>query len=339
MHLPQPQPQTPYSSPYLTLSPHFLAHFLQLDDVRKATLDQTTVAYDAHGDEHYNCISAFHKSIRGSDPQAAVRQQRGEEGHELKGSQIYWLARMLEGGESPEVCAVCLEQEGNESLQYVARRMIRIASEDVGLADTSALVQVGRQSETATATLEAVKAIGMPECNLALCQVAHDPLSFSLLTGICSVLSSSPAALNATPSTPLTSRRLPACTRSRTILSLSTCATPRARCSSLSSSSLPSFSTFLRVAHAFFSLFQASFPSSSNSPIPPLSNLPPALSSLRRPSRSSLQMLSDLGWAKGYKYNHDYPAGCEQDYLPPELVGRRFLTVEPARKREASPAL
>ncbi|EKX44677.1 hypothetical protein GUITHDRAFT_109455 [Guillardia theta CCMP2712] len=196
-----------------------------LDDVRKATLDQMTVAYDAHGDEHYNCISAFHKSIRGSDPQAT----------------IYWLARMLEGGENPE---------------YVARRMIRIASEDIGLADTSALVQ-------ATATLEAVKAIGMPECNLALCQCA-------VYLACC-----------------------PKC-------------------------------------NALYSAYKAAAACVREEP-----NYPVPLH-LRN---ATSKVLADLGWGKGYKYNHDYPEGCDQEYLPPELAGRRFLTVEPARRREVSPAL
>jgi putative ATPase len=68
------------------------------------------ILYDRNADLHYDCISAFHKSIRGSDPNAA----------------LYWLGRMLEGGENP---------------LYVARRLIRIASEDIGLADPTALQQ------------------------------------------------------------------------------------------------------------------------------------------------------------------------------------------------------
>ena len=68
------------------------------------------IAHDSGGDAHYTLISALHKSIRGSDVQAS----------------IYWLVRMLEGGENPE---------------YIARRLIRVASEDVGLADAAALLQ------------------------------------------------------------------------------------------------------------------------------------------------------------------------------------------------------
>lgn len=78
------------------------------------------------GEEHYNLISAFHKSIRNSDSDAAV----------------YWLVRMLESGEDP---------------LYIARRMIRIASEDVGLADPRAI-------EQAVAAFHSAHFIGMPEC-------------------------------------------------------------------------------------------------------------------------------------------------------------------------------
>jgi putative ATPase len=88
--------------------------------------------YDRDGEGHYNLVSALHKSIRGSDPDAS----------------LYWLARMLEGGEDP---------------LYVARRLLRIASEDVGLADPQALV-------IASAAQEAVHFLGMPECDLALAQ-------------------------------------------------------------------------------------------------------------------------------------------------------------------------
>ncbi len=88
--------------------------------------------YDKSGDEHYNLISALHKSLRNSDPQAG----------------IYWLVRMLEGGEDP---------------LYLARRLVRFASEDVGLADPHALPQ-------ALAARDAVQFIGLPEGALALTQ-------------------------------------------------------------------------------------------------------------------------------------------------------------------------
>ena len=90
--------------------------------------------YDRAGDEHYNVISALHKSVRNSNPDAA----------------LYWLARMIEGGEDP---------------RFIARRLIRMASEDIGLADPAALVQ-------AVAAWRAVEAIGLPECDLALAQAA-----------------------------------------------------------------------------------------------------------------------------------------------------------------------
>lgn len=90
--------------------------------------------YDKSGEEDYNIISALHKSMRDSDPDAA----------------LYWVARMLEAGEDP---------------LYVARRLLRFASEDVGNADPQAL-------QVAVAAMETVKFIGMPEANLALAQAA-----------------------------------------------------------------------------------------------------------------------------------------------------------------------
>ena len=104
------------------------------DDIKKS-LTQTLV-YDRAGDQHYDTISAFHKSVRGSNPDAA----------------LYYLARMLQSGEDP---------------LYIARRMVVIASEDVGLADNSLL-------SLATATYNAAEKLGMPECriNLAHCAVA-----------------------------------------------------------------------------------------------------------------------------------------------------------------------
>jgi putative ATPase len=89
--------------------------------------------YDKKADEHYNIISAFIKSLRGSDPDAA----------------LYYLARMLENGEDPK---------------FIARRMIIFASEDIGLADRGALIQ-------ANAGFEAVTKIGMPEAQLILAHI------------------------------------------------------------------------------------------------------------------------------------------------------------------------
>ena len=97
-------------------------------------LQKRAVQYDRAGDQHYNLISALHKSMRDSDPDAS----------------IYWLAMMLEAGEDP---------------LYIARRMIRFASEDIGMADPQALV-------VAMAAQQAVHFIGMPEGNLALAEAA-----------------------------------------------------------------------------------------------------------------------------------------------------------------------
>ena len=95
-------------------------------------LTKKTLLYDKDGEEHYNIISALHKSMRNSDPDAAV----------------YWLARMLEAGEEP---------------LYIARRIVRFASEDIGLADTNAL-------NVAINVYQACHFIGMPECNVHLAE-------------------------------------------------------------------------------------------------------------------------------------------------------------------------
>jgi len=100
----------------------------------RETLQQKTLRYDARGEEHYNLISALHKSLRDSDPDGAV----------------YWLGRMLTGGEDP---------------LYVARRMIRFASEDIGNADPQAL-------QVALNCREAYHMLGSPEGELALYQAA-----------------------------------------------------------------------------------------------------------------------------------------------------------------------
>ncbi|GAB4272124.1 MAG: replication-associated recombination protein A [Opitutales bacterium] len=99
------------------------------DDIRSFA-EERQIRYDADEDEHYDTISAFIKSVRGSDPDAA----------------LYWLAKMLEGGEDP---------------RFVARRLVILASEDVGLADSRAL-------PLAVATFQACEQIGMPECALNL---------------------------------------------------------------------------------------------------------------------------------------------------------------------------
>mgnify|MGYP004517000431 FL=1 len=99
-------------------------------DTIEQVLSHKSLLYDKNGEEHYNLISALHKSMRNSDADAAV----------------YWLARMLEAGEDP---------------LYVARRIVRFASEDVGMADSRAL-------EIAVAAYQACSFLGMPECNVHL---------------------------------------------------------------------------------------------------------------------------------------------------------------------------
>ena len=97
-----------------------------------AILARRAPVYDKSGDEHYNLISALHKSVRGSDPDAS----------------LYWLARMLEGGEDPN---------------YIARRVVRMSVEDIGLADPSALQQCLAAAET-------YRQLGSPEGELAIAQ-------------------------------------------------------------------------------------------------------------------------------------------------------------------------
>jgi putative ATPase len=102
---------------------------LSPEDLAKS-LSKRTAAYDKDREEHYNLISALHKSVRGSDPDAA----------------LYWFARMLEGGEDP---------------LFLARRLIRMASEDIGLADPTALMIAGEAART-------YERLGSPEGELAL---------------------------------------------------------------------------------------------------------------------------------------------------------------------------
>ena len=104
------------------------------EELLSSALQRKFLLYDKSGEEHYNLISALHKSVRNSDADAA----------------LYWLARMLESGEDP---------------LYVARRLVRMASEDIGLADPAAL-------GIAVAAMQAADFVGVPEGNLALAQTA-----------------------------------------------------------------------------------------------------------------------------------------------------------------------
>ncbi len=106
---------------------------IHVEDVTLAdAMNRRSLLYDRNGEEHYNMISALHKSMRNSDPDAA----------------IYWLARMLEAGEDP---------------LYIARRVVRFASEDVGLAEPGAMAM-------AVAAYHACHFVGMPECSVNLAQ-------------------------------------------------------------------------------------------------------------------------------------------------------------------------
>lgn len=104
------------------------------NDLVKSLIQENPGLYDKAGEQHYDIISAFIKSMRGSDPNAAV----------------YWLARMLDGG---------------EDIEFIARRMVILASEDIGLANPNALL-------LATATMDAIRMIGMPEARIILSQCA-----------------------------------------------------------------------------------------------------------------------------------------------------------------------
>ncbi|KAK0705664.1 hypothetical protein B0H67DRAFT_499550 [Lasiosphaeris hirsuta] len=179
----------------------------------KAALTKTLV-YDRAGDQHYDTISAFHKSVRGSDPDAA----------------LYYLARMLQSGEDP---------------LFIARRMVVIASEDVGLADSTLL-------PLATAAYTAAQQIGMPEARIPL---AH-----------CAV---------------------------------ALCLAPK------------STRAYRGLNNAYSALQE-----------PGVAGLPVPLHLRNAPTR----LMKDLGYGAEYKYPPNYKEGrVRQDYLPDELLGRRFL--------------
>ncbi|GLJ49336.1 hypothetical protein SUGI_1043070 [Cryptomeria japonica] len=184
---------------------------ITLNDVKEA-LQCKNLLYDKTGEEHYNIISALHKSMRGSDPDAA----------------LYWLARMLEAGESP---------------LYIARRLVRFASEDVGLADPSALPQ-------AIACYQACHFLGMPECNVNLAQcVAYLALA------------------------------------------------PKS----------------VAVYQAIDAAQRLVRENGQNEPVPlHLRNAP-------------TKLMKDLGYGKGYIYPPGHSSPIRQEYLPPSLVGCKFL--------------
>jgi putative ATPase len=183
---------------------------LTVEHLRSA-LQRTHFLYDKGGEEHYNIISALHKSLRGSDADAA----------------LYWMARMLESGEDP---------------LYVARRLVRFASEDVGMADPNALQQ-------AVSAYQACHFIGMPECNVILVQCA----------------------------------------------------------------------VYLAKAPKSNKLYLAYGKAASD--VRELPNLPVPLHLRNAPAK----LMKDLGYGKGYKYNPAFDEPVDQDYLPEQLKGRKYL--------------
>ena len=130
-----------------------------------AAVQRRVPHYDKSGEGHFNLISAFHKALRGSDPQAA----------------LYWLARMIEGGEDP---------------RYIARRMVRMASEDVGLADPHAVA-------VAMTAAEAYERLGSPEGDLALAEAAVYLATAPKSARVYEAWSAALEAARATPAAPV----------------------------------------------------------------------------------------------------------------------------------------
>lgn len=183
---------------------------LNQEMIREA-LQKTHLLYDRAGEEHYNIISALHKSMRGSDADAA----------------LYWLGRMLEAGEDP---------------LYITRRLVRFASEDIGLADPQALVQ-------ATTAYTACHYLGMPECNVILAQAV--------------------AYLSRAPKS--------------------------------------------NELYTAYGEVQRDIRETENEPVPlHLRNAP-------------TDLMKDLGYGKGYKYNPNFKEPIQQDYFPLKLKGRKYL--------------
>ncbi len=187
-----------------------LSHNITKSIVKEA-FQKSSLFYDKGGEEHYNIISALHKSMRGSDADAA----------------LYWLARMLEAGEDP---------------LYIARRLIRFASEDVGLANSQAL-------EQAVAAYQACHFIGMPECNVVLAQA---------------------------------------------VVYLSKC----------------------KKSNDLYMAYEK-----AAADVKKYGNLPVPLHLRNAPT----ELMKNLGYGKDYKYSPNYNYKEEQEYLPPELKGKKYL--------------
>lgn len=187
-----------------------LPYIVTRSDIKEA-LQRVHLVFDKQGEEFYNLISALHKSMRGSDPHAS----------------LYWLARMLEGGADP---------------LYVARRIVRFASEDIGMANSEALVQ-------AQAVYSACHSLGMPECAVHLAQAVVY------------------------------------CAKSKKSNVLYTAYRAAAE-------------DAVKTSHLGVPLH--------------LRNAPTAF-------------MKELGYGKGYKYNHDYIEPVDQEYLPSELKGKTYF--------------
>ncbi len=187
-----------------------LSHNITKSIVKEA-FQKSSLFYDKDGEEHYNIISALHKSMRGSDADAA----------------LYWLARMLEAGEDP---------------LYIARRLIRFASEDVGLANSQAL-------EQAVSAYQACHFIGMPECNVVLAQA---------------------------------------------VVYLSKC----------------------KKSNDLYMAYEK-----AAADVKKYGNLPVPLHLRNAPT----ELMKNLGYGKDYKYSPNYNYKEEQEYLPPELKGKKYL--------------
>jgi len=185
---------------------------VQLDqEIITEALQKTNLIYDRAGEEHYNIISALHKSMRGSDPDAS----------------LYWMARMLEAGEDP---------------LFIARRLIRFASEDIGLADPEALVQ-------ASSAFTACHYIGVPECNVILAQAVV---------------------------------YLAKATKSNSL-------------------------------YIAYGKVKKDIEERGNDPVPlHLRNAP-------------TELMKNIGYGAGYKYNPDFNKPVEQEYMPEGLEGRKYL--------------
>jgi len=180
------------------------------DDIKEA-LQRTHLVFDKQGEEFYNLISALHKSMRGSDPDAA----------------LYWLARMFEGGADP---------------LYIARRVLRFAAEDIGVADSRALL-------VANAAYDACHKLGAPECNVHLAEAVV-------------------------------------------------------------------YCALAKKSNILYTGYLAAAEDARNT-----SHLGVPLHLRNAPTK----FMKDVGYSKGYKYNPDFKGSVEQDYLPKELKGKKYL--------------